>query len=414
MKCSNLSSYNFIWLTVVLALAGVVLIVFLLLAKMTVSSGTINGLIFYANILSFSGLLDYQECSIHPILRVFLSWINLDFGIEMCFYSGMDVYQKTWLQFVFPFYIWFLVGVIILFCHYSSTVMKLMGMRNIEVLATLFLLSYAKLLKTTVTSLTSTTLWVASADNVSDFLSPQKVWVYDGSIKYGVSIHLPLLILSLLFLLLFFFPYTFLLIFGQCVRSLPHKKVFLWFNSTFFTTIMDAYHAPYTKHHRYWTGLGLFIRCLLFGIFGTSYNIPVPTNLLSINTTVIVLLIIRIASSNRVYQSKLADLLELLFLSNLGILAAVLLFNNTRCEVLNVSASISLIAFVFMIIYHVHIELIRNIPICNKLMESIKDVIFKKKLQPLKEDGVVEAPQGKVLSKYSTTYLELRETLIDN
>ena len=34
-------------------------------------------------------------------------------------------------------------------------------------------------------------------------------------------------------------------------------------------------------------------------------------------------------------------------------------------------------------------------------MESIKDVIFKRKLQPLKEDGVVEAPQGKVLSKYS-------------
>ena len=67
----------------------------LLLVKMTVSSGTINGLIFYANIQSFSGLLDYQECSIHPILRVFLSWINLDFGIEVCLYSGMDVYKKN-------------------------------------------------------------------------------------------------------------------------------------------------------------------------------------------------------------------------------------------------------------------------------------------------------------------------------
>ena len=46
--------------------------------------------------------------------------------------------------------------------------MKLMGMRNIEVLATLFLLSYAKLLKTIVTALSSTTIWVASADNMSD------------------------------------------------------------------------------------------------------------------------------------------------------------------------------------------------------------------------------------------------------
>ena len=125
MKCSNSSSYNFIWLTVVIALAGVVLVMFLLLVKMTVSSGTINGLISYANILSFSGLLDYYTCSLDPILRVFLSWINLDFGVEACFYSEMDVYQKTWLQFVFPFYIWFLVGVVILFCHCSSTVMYL-------------------------------------------------------------------------------------------------------------------------------------------------------------------------------------------------------------------------------------------------------------------------------------------------
>ena len=159
--------------------------------------------------------------------------------------------------------------------------MKLMGMRNIEVLATLFLLSYAKLLKTIVTALSSTTIWIASADNMSDLLTPQIVWVYDGSMEYGNSRHLPLLVMSLLFLLFLFFPYTFLLIFGQCLRSLPHKKGFLWFHSMFFTTIMDVYHAPYTKHHRYWTGLGLLINCLLFAIFGVS---DVLTNLMSINT----------------------------------------------------------------------------------------------------------------------------------
>ena len=204
----NLTRYSFIWLTVVIALVGVVLVVFLLLVNMTVSNGTINGLVFYANILSFSGLLDYKTCSIHPILRVFLSWINLDFSIEVCFYSGMDVYQKTWLQFVFSFYIWFLVGVIILFCHYFSTIMKLMGMRNIEVLATLFMLSYAKLLKTIVTALSFTDILVASANNVSDPLIPQRVWVYSGHMKYLNNKHLALVIVSLLFLMAPFLPYT--------------------------------------------------------------------------------------------------------------------------------------------------------------------------------------------------------------
>ena len=155
---------------------------------------------------------------IHPILRVFLSWINLDFGIEVCFYSGMDVYQKTRLQFVSPFYIWFLMDVIILFSHYSSTVMKLMGMRNIEVLATLFLLSYAKLLKTIVTALRFTDILVASANNVSDPLIPQRVWVYDGQIKYLSKTHVPLFIVSLLFLVFLFLPYTVLLLFGHCLK----------------------------------------------------------------------------------------------------------------------------------------------------------------------------------------------------
>ena len=43
-------------------------------------------------------------------------------------------------------------------------------------------------------------------------------------------------------------------------------------------------------------------------------------------------------------------------------------------------------------------------------METINNVIFKRKLQLSKED-VVEAPQSKDLNKYSTTYLELREKL---
>ena len=36
---------------------------------------------------------------------VFLALLNLDFGIETCFYNGMDAYGKTWLQFVIPVYI---------------------------------------------------------------------------------------------------------------------------------------------------------------------------------------------------------------------------------------------------------------------------------------------------------------------
>ena len=78
MECSHSSSYNFICLTVVMVLASVILIVFLMLVKMAVSSGTINGLIIYANILCPSVEIDDQNCIINLFLHVFVSWISLD------------------------------------------------------------------------------------------------------------------------------------------------------------------------------------------------------------------------------------------------------------------------------------------------------------------------------------------------
>ena len=405
MKCSNLSRYNFIWLAVVMALAGVVLVVILLLVKMTVSSGTMNGLIFYANILSFSGLLDYHACSIHPTLHLFLSWINLDFGIEVCFYSGMDVYQKTWLQYLFPFYIWFLVGVIILFCHYSSAVMKLMGMRNIEVLATLFLLSYAKLLKTIVTSLSFTDIMVASADNVSEPLIATRVWVFDGNLNYLSGKHLPLFIVALFFLLFLFLPYTVLLTIGHYLKSLPDIRGIKFFHNTFFTTILDAYHAPYNKKHRYWTGLGLLTRCVLFTIFATSYSIQ--TNIFWIIIAVVLLFCARLCIGIQVYQKKAVDTLEILFLLNLMILMLVL-YREVSCEVLTASISLSFAMFGFIVICHIQHE-VRKQQFFIKLLKPKMNLLskrFQSSAVPKLVDS--EKPQGP-----STSYVELRETLLD-
>ena len=66
-----------------------------------------------ANIVGANQSAFYPSGNIH-FLRVFISWLNLDLGIETCFFDGMDAYVKTWLQFVFPIYIW---GVIALIMH---------------------------------------------------------------------------------------------------------------------------------------------------------------------------------------------------------------------------------------------------------------------------------------------------------
>ena len=124
------------------------LVLFLIVCNLTVSVGTINGLIFYANIVCVNHTFLFVTPRVpvlnvfQEVLAVFIAWINLDLGIKACFINGMDAYIRTWLQFAFPFYIWMIVGVIIYLSRRSITVVKLVGSSAVSVLATLFLLSY--------------------------------------------------------------------------------------------------------------------------------------------------------------------------------------------------------------------------------------------------------------------------------
>ena len=74
--------------------------------------------------------------------------------------------------------------------------MKVFGINNISILATLFLLSYTKILKTIITALNFTQVLQGSAKNTSDQLVPYYVWTHDGNIEYLKGKHIPLSVYS--------------------------------------------------------------------------------------------------------------------------------------------------------------------------------------------------------------------------
>ena len=153
-----------ITLVVPFALAGIALVAVIFLLKLTVSVGTLNGLFFYVNIIQANHQAYFPRATIKFFTR-FISWLNLDLGIESCFYDGMDIYAYSWFQFLFPFYLWFLVGCIILVCRYSQSVAKRLGQNPVAVLATLLLMSYSKILSAVIVPLTWTYLTYYTASN---------------------------------------------------------------------------------------------------------------------------------------------------------------------------------------------------------------------------------------------------------
>ena len=131
--------------------------------------------------------------------------MNLDLGIETCFFDGMDAYARAWLQFVFPAYVWAIALFIIMFSHYSIRISKLIGNNSVPVLATLILLSYSKLLQAVISVLSATNIHFLNGSTMS-------AWERDGNIQYLTGKHIPLFVFALAVLVLLWFPFTLTLV----------------------------------------------------------------------------------------------------------------------------------------------------------------------------------------------------------
>ena len=169
--------------------------------------------LFYANIVHVNHAFFFvkprtsaQVMKIfQQVLAVFIAWLSLDLGTETCFFHGMDAYIRTWLQFAFPFYIWMIVGVIIYLSRRSITVVKLVGSSAVSVLATLFLLSYAKLQQTVINAFSLTYLQNYHGDGRS-----VAVWLFDGNVPFLQGKHIALFLMALSVTVLFILPFTLL------------------------------------------------------------------------------------------------------------------------------------------------------------------------------------------------------------
>ena len=232
--------------------AGIVLVCFIKVIDLTISQGILNGLIFYANVVKENECMLFNEKQTNP-LAVFISWLNLDLGIETCFFNGLTAYGKTWLQFVFPLYIWSIAVLIIILAKYSDRVANVMGNNSVPVLATLFLLSYAKLLRTIITALSFTML--------STTHGRKAVWSADGKLDYLGPEHAPLFVVAAATLLFLWLPYTLLLLLGQWMYKCNCRLITRMMMKL--KPFLDSHYGHLKDSHRYWFGALLLVRAVI-------------------------------------------------------------------------------------------------------------------------------------------------------
>ena len=257
--CSNLYLLTF----PAYALAGVLLVTLLFALRLTVATGTILGPVFYANILAL--VLDTLTQSYHgafyQIARIVISLLNLELGFPLCLYNGMTPTAAVGLQFVFPVYLWSIVGGIIILSRHSVRLSNLISMSSVQVLATLLYLSFASLLRMVIVVVTSTTIEqtvIDSANDTTQLTEKRLVWFYNGHISYGSGIHGLYLALVFLFVVLYLLPFTVFTTFSH------HLLRFGLVNKM--RPFIDAFGGPFKDRWRVWFGLHLWVVILLTSV----------------------------------------------------------------------------------------------------------------------------------------------------
>ena len=309
-RCGACSNW-YLFLLPVFILAGIVLVSVLMHLNFSVSVGTINGLLFYANIVKLNEAFFFPNGSV-PIVSQFISWLNLDLGIEVCLFDGLDGYWNTWLQFAFPAYLFLLMGGIVIGCHYSVWLCRLCGSHTVPALATLFLMSYTKILLTVTNALSMTRL--PCNDSILT------VWSIDGNIEYGSSKHLILVVFSC-GVLVIGLAYPVLVLCAPLLERYSNKCIPNKLNLVAkFKPLLDAYGGPYKDKYRFWTGVTLMVRLILTVTFSFTVG-----RLVIINAFIIITVVVGILTftAKGVYKKFYMSLLEAFYLINIFVLSTV-------------------------------------------------------------------------------------------
>ena len=276
-RCYRCGNTSLVWIFF-FALTGIGIVWAISFVRLTVSDGYLNGIILFANIISLY-LHIFALNSLVVQFFVVIAWLNLNLGIDNCFYDGMNALAKAGLQFAFPFYLYVLMGIITLLAKKSDKFamrFNRSGFSAAKLFATLMLMSYTSLLETCAIALGAVEIKTISGTSSIR-------WRADPTQVYFSGAHVPLAIVAILVLVFFIIPAPFVLIFPSLAFRLgPIQKL---------KPIYDAFWAPFKTRYRFWVGLRLLLRVIPF-LFAAV--VPHPLNILLLGVFLIGLLYLQV------------------------------------------------------------------------------------------------------------------------
>ena len=362
IRCSNW------WLLtiIVYGIAGPLLVYLLYAFKLTLSSGKINGIIFYAQINSIGRVLYLTKNngpnSYFNIVYGLISLINLtiNFNLPLCLYDGMTELWKSGIGLMFPVYLLTIVIGLIIISRYSVRLSNRIADSSVQVLVTVVHLSFTTLLASTLDVFTPAYIYT----NTSDV--PLKVWQNDATVEYGKGGHLILMIVTGVVVGSILITYLTVLLAGRPLMKINKVREYL-------RPIYEAIHAPYEHNKEFFFSFSIILVAFLYflsyifigsnnSIVGLAICIPVTG------------LYFTIAAFSRPFKEMYINILNVVIFTITGIVVGTVWFfyiNTLNTAFTIVSATCNTLAILVLVSF-----ILNRIPFTKRLSTKF-DMIFK-------------------------------------
>ena len=362
IRCSNW------WLLtiIVYGIAGPLLVYLLYAFKLSLSTGKINGIIFYAQIISISRVLyltkDNGPNFYFNVVYGLICLINLtiDFNLPLCLYNGMTELWKSGIGLMFPVYLLTIVIGLIIISRYSVRLSNRIADSSVQVLVTVVHLSYTTLLSSTLDVFTSAYIYTNTTD------VPLKVWQKDGTVEYGKGGHLILMIVTGVVVGSILITYLTVLLAGRPLMKIKEVREYL-------RPIYEAIHAPYEHNKEFFFSFSIILVAFLYllSYIFIGNNHPMVGFAIGIPVTVIYF---TIAAFSRPFKEMYINILNVIIFTVTGNVVGFIWFFyinlNSMAFMIAAATCHTLVILVLVFIILIRIPFVRR-------LSTKFDIIFK-------------------------------------
>ena len=240
-ECKQCSNW-WLFTLIIYAVIGPLLIYLLYVLKLTLTTGTLNGIIFCVQILGF---IDLNSKGI----------INGWLSFPLCLYNGMTELWKQGLVTIYQVYILSILLGIIVLSRFSVKVSNKIANSSVQILVTVVHIIFSYILASIMDVFTPVTIYTNNTEE------PMQVWFKYPTVEYGTHGHLVLMIITSLVVGPILGVYMTVLLAGRPLMRINYRI------REYIRPVYEAIHAPYKWNKEFFFATRLLIVILLYVIY---------------------------------------------------------------------------------------------------------------------------------------------------